>query len=130
MEVTMIENGIIKIRKNRYPLSKIVAVDVRHLSVKDQLIRISSLGIQLSTVGWVSPLFLTSHLAAYSCYFSILLFLIGVIFGFASFRTHELRVTFRAVDETGEQTTTIMKTCKKSRVSELHKFAEAINTHI
>ncbi|MGF1760672.1 hypothetical protein L4D76_22660 [Photobacterium sagamiensis] len=90
----------LKVRKDSYSLRKIKKIELRELSLKDNLLRSLSLALVLSAATWafVPPA-------------GFVIFFICLPFVFLTYRKYELRAEFRATDETGDQWVPIARCC-------------------
>lgn len=95
-----ITSSELKVRKDSYSLRKIKQVELRQLSLKDNLVRSLSLALVLSAATWafVPPA-------------GFLVFFISLPFVLLTYRRYEFRAEFRATDESGDQWVPIIRCC-------------------
>lgn len=95
-----ITSSKLKVRKDSYSLRKIKQIELRQLSLKDNLVRSLSLALVLSAATWafVPPA-------------GFLVFFISLPFVLLTYRRYEFRAEFRATDESGDQWVPIVRCC-------------------
>ncbi|MFC1503464.1 hypothetical protein ACFL53_03820 [Pseudomonadota bacterium] len=86
------------VRKDCYSLRKINQIELRQLSLKDNLVSTVSLALVLSAATWafVPPA-------------GIYVFIASLLLAFVSMRKYELRAEFRATDESGDHWVPIVR---------------------
>ena len=86
------------VRKDCYRLRKINKIELRTLSLKDNLVNIVSLSLVLSAATW-----------AFVPSFGIYVFSISFVLAFLTMKKYELRAEFRATDESGDHWVPIVR---------------------
>jgi hypothetical protein len=87
----------LSIRSDEYPYVRILGIHARELTTRDRVVRILSIALAVSLIGWVfAPL-------------GLVLFGIGAVGALLTSKRYELRAEFRAVDETGDHVTAIAR---------------------
>ncbi|PSW05739.1 DUF6232 family protein [Photobacterium lipolyticum] len=99
------------VRKDCYSLRKINQIELRQLSLKDNLVNIVTLALVLSAATWafVPPA-------------GIFVFAASLLLSFVSLRKYELRAEFRATDETGDHWVPIVRCCTEDEYSVLKEL--------
>ncbi len=93
-----ITNGLLSVDKDEYKLASILEIEARELSLKNHIVRILSFAFLFSCVGWI-----------FLGMFGLFLFIVGLVYAALSAKKYELRALFRAVDETGNQWSSIKR---------------------
>lgn len=81
----------LKFKKASYPLHRIKNLDLRCLSVKDNIVNVVTLALVLSAATW-----------AFVPAFGLATFVLALFIGLVSWKKYELRAEFAATDETGD----------------------------
>ena len=108
--------------KDEFNMQRINRVWVVDLSPLDQVKPVVLIGILFAAVGAACALWF----AALAIYLCLVLFLLGIVWALLTFRRSELRASFKATDETGGQTVTLMHASRQDRVQQLHDIAAQI----
>ncbi|MGF1717105.1 DUF6232 family protein [Photobacterium chitinilyticum] len=86
-----LRDNTLTVKKDVYPLSKILTIEAKELRLKDQLLRILCISAAASVVGW-----------AFLPIVAPVLMLVGALFAILTAKKYELRAEFRGTDESGD----------------------------
>lgn len=103
------------VRGDSYKLSKIKQLQIRKLSVKDNLVRLASIVFALSAATW-----------AFVPQFGFLALIASSFIALLSFKKYELRAEFRGCDETGDQWVSLVRCCTKNEYSTLKEIYSSV----
>ncbi|OLQ89127.1 hypothetical protein BIY21_03000 [Vibrio ponticus] len=111
-------------KKDSYPLSKIKAARVKTNTLRDHALRVTSIGLIVSSVVWmICP-------DLFGMFTGPLAISIGMLAALASLRKYELQVEFQHIDETGLQWVSVAKSNKKAIRHIFEQQANEINNQI
>jgi len=112
--------------KDEFNMQRITRVWAEDLSPLDQIKRVVLIGILFAAVGGACA----QWFAGLAIYLSLLLFVLGMGWALLTFRRSELRASFKATDETGSQTVTLMHASRQASVQQLHHMAAQISARL
>lgn len=93
----------LRIKREQYPLAKIVNIKARQSSLTKQLLRAAGIGLIFSFAVWLLPLFNTAPEV------TTILALAGMLFALLQYARYELLIEVRHGDETGIQWVTVAR---------------------
>lgn len=130
MEIKMIKfnhNGSFILNdKDEYRINRINKIWAVQLSKYDQIKRLLLLALSFSSVGGVFAYWAKDV----AIYLVLILFCVGLLWALLTFRRYELRVEFKATDETGVQTVTLMHALKVNKFESFKSIAKQLSMHI
>ncbi|ELC9519999.1 hypothetical protein RJY08_001446 [Vibrio alginolyticus] len=114
MKTLDINSEFVVVGNDEYPLKRMLYLWSHQLTLKCQLIRLVSVVVQFSTMGWLAQFWVASVIPyGFALLLPSFLAGFGVLYYLYSFRRFELRVRLTEVDETGSQVIAIARTRKK-----------------
>ncbi|GLO62541.1 hypothetical protein MACH09_30490 [Vibrio sp. MACH09] len=114
-----ITDGELKFKKKTYSLQRVKKVDLRCLSVKDNMVNVVSLALILSAATW-------AFVPAFGLPTLVLTMLIGII----SWKKYELRAEYSATDETGDYWVTIANCRSEHELGILKKMEQDLTQYL
>ena len=118
MKTLDVNSEFVVVGNDEYPLKRMLRLWSHQLTLRCQLIRLVSVVVQFSSIGWLAQFWLAQFLVASVIPYGFALLLpsflagFGVLYYLYSFRRFELRVRLTEVDETGSQVIAIARTRK------------------
>lgn len=113
----------INVGKHKFSRNRIQKLSSRRLNFNEQLIRVISIAVQYSSVGWVVQYIVAN--TGYGYYLPAVLALFGLAYAAISFRKYELRALLTPIDETGEQVIVIAKSNNKEAYNYYQELEDA-----
>lgn len=112
-----LNDSVLVVNSDEYHLSKILDIQAKELRLKDHLIRLLSISIALSVVGWVIfPII------------APLLMVVGAFFAVLTSKKYELRAEFRGVDESGDHWTPLARGKKHEEFVVFKDIVQRVNS--
>ncbi|MCW8330169.1 DUF6232 family protein [Photobacterium sp. SDRW27] len=129
-----ISNQELKVKKDTYPMSRIVSAEARALTWRDNAGRIIFWGFLLSYAIWFAALLVLEDYPLSVTFpgfiLGAVLFSVGAIYGLSQCGKYELRIEFKHSDETGIQWVSVAKGRRKEEFKlfqeQANKIAQAI----
>jgi len=121
-----VNDQIVRIGNDKYPLCCIKDIYVIKLDSTAQFLRQIYLGIQFSLVGWLSSLWIGGTAA----YLAFALFALGIAYGIVTFRNFELRAKFFETDESGDQTIPILHANNDDQLEAIFNIYNSVKSRI
>ncbi|GAB3532992.1 DUF6232 family protein [Photobacterium alginatilyticum] len=111
-----LKDNTLTVKKDVYPLSKILTIEAKELRLKDQLIRILCISLAVSAVGW-----------AFLPIVGPVLMLIGALFAVLTSKKYELRAEFSGTDESGDHWAPLARGRRAEEFALFKTIAESID---
>jgi hypothetical protein len=118
----------LRIKREQYPLAKIVNIKARQSSLTKQLLRAAGIGLIFSFAVWLLPLFNTAP--EVTTILAPLLFIAGMLFALLQYARYELLIEVRHGDETGIQWVTVARSRRQQDFALFRQQADILTRRL